>query len=163
MKLKKKEEATVVFVPGAWTEPVEVAIEPSTYFFATGKDPRKQQISVEFYQWFEGIWIKTREKFSVGDSVELKKIVEVPGPGDEGTERTTVEFNADVTVLDIDFERVVRERKKGTGRDGSRFAEGAKICCAVFADAAGRLQERCVPTDKAHPDKRMVQERLRRP
>ena len=139
-----------------------MAIEPSTYFFATGTDPRKQQVSVEFFQWFEGIWVKAREKFSVGDPLDLGKIVEVPTE-DGSTERTTVEFKTDATVVDIDFERVVRERKKGTGRAGVRFARGTKVCCAVFADAAGRLQERCVPTDKAHPDKRTVQDRLWRP
>jgi hypothetical protein len=162
-RFENEEDAAVVFVPGPWTEPVEVAIEPSTYFFATGEDDRKGTVAIEFYQWFEGVWLKEREKFGVGERLVLKKVSEVPAMEGDGTERTTVTFRSDATVVDIDFDRPVRERKAGATRDGVRFAPGGKDCCAVFADSTGRLEERCVETDKARPDKKTVQSRVWRP
>ena len=47
-KFRDPRDATVLWIPGQWTEPVEVTVEPTTVFFVTSKDPRKHQVAVEF-------------------------------------------------------------------------------------------------------------------
>ncbi len=156
-KFRNPADAATVYIPGEWSEPVEVSVEPDRLFYVTSKDQRKHQVAVEFYRWFEGIWVKARGKLSVGDVLKLQKRVDVPSWEDPTTaENTQVDFIADATVLDIDFDRDYWERKRGRTRSGIKFNPASKNCCAVFVDSKGRLQERFVATDKGHPHKRAI-------
>ncbi len=158
-KLRDKQEATVVFVKGAWSEPVEVSIPEDTLFFVTGKDPRKQAVAVEFFKWEDGLWVKSRRfKLSVGDRLAGRARVPLPAPDDPNeVYNAEVEFEADGTVIDIDFEHAYRERKKvAASRTGVKFASPSKACSVVYMDASGRLHERFVPTDKANPEKKQA-------
>jgi hypothetical protein len=152
--------AQVVWIPGEWSDPVEVKIEPSALSFLVSKDVRNEQVSIELYQWFEGVWVKTRPKFGVGDSLALEQRCKVPplDPNDS-YDLALVPFAVDATVVDIDFDRVYRERKRGSGRSGVRFGPQTSACSVVFADSAGRLYERFVPTDKDNPAKRAAADR----
>lgn len=156
-KFRNPADAAVVFIPGEWSEPVEVSIEPDTLFFATNKDRRKQEVTVEFFRWFEGVWVRARDKFRVGDGLHVERRVWVPPwEVESAPENTEVDFSADASVLDIDFDRDHRERKRGKTRSGVKFNPASKNCCAVFVDSEGRLQERFVVVDKGHPDKRAI-------
>jgi len=157
-KFRNPADAATVYIPGEWSDPVDVSVEPDRLFYVTSKDQRKHQVAVEFYRWFEGIWVKARGKLSVGDMLKLPKRVDVPSWEDSTVaENTSVDFIADATVLDIDFDRDHRERKRGRSRNGVKFNPASKDCCAVFVDSKGRLQERFVATDKGHPHKRAIQ------
>jgi hypothetical protein len=157
-KFRDSVDAATVYIPGEWSQPVEVSIEPDTLFFATNKDQRKQEVAVEFFKWFEGVWVRARIKFRVGDALWGKRRVNVPAWEDPTVaENTEVEFAADATVLDIDFDRDYRERKRGRSRSGVKFSSTSKDCCAVFVDSKGRLRERFVATDKGHPQKRAIE------
>ena len=156
-KFRNPADAAVVFIPGKWSEPVEVSIEPDMLFFATNKNQRQQEVTVEFFRWFEGVWVRARDKFRVGDGLQVKRRVWVP-PWEDGSapENTLVEFATDSSVLDIDFDRDHRERKRGKTRSGVKFNPASESCCAVFVDSEGRLQERFVAVDKGHPHKRGI-------
>jgi hypothetical protein len=146
--------AQIVWIKGPWTEPIEVNIEPSTLFFVTLEKPANATVSAEFFQWFAGVWVKTRQDFGVGQPLSVQTRCDVPAlDNPKVADRALVDFKADATVVDIDYGRSYRERKRGTGRAGVKFGPSAVGCSVVFADAAGRLQERFVPTDKGHPDK----------
>lgn len=163
-KFRDPHNAQVIWATGEWTEPLEMAIEPSTLFFVTSKDERKDMVSVEFFQWFEGIWVKTRERFGVGQRLAAKERCEVP-PLDESTgfDTALVTFEADAAVVDVDFARSYRERKRGTSRTGVKFGPVTTACSVVFVDSAGQLRERFVPTDKSDPGKRAAAARVWKP
>ncbi len=161
-KFRNQLDAGTVFIAGEWTEPVEVAIAPTTLFFATGKDKGKHKVGVEFFQWFEGTWVKTREKFGVGQALAVTKRTEI-SRSDTEVDRPRVEFTADATVVDIDFDRAYRARKRGSRRSGFKFDRPSTACCVVLADATGRLHERFVPTDKSHPGKKEAANRVKKP
>ncbi len=157
-KLQNPEDATALFIPGEWTEPVEVTIKHDSRFFVASKDPRNKEVGIEFFRWFEGNWFRSRRtKFKTGAPLQDSQRVEVPGFLDqEKTERANVDFEADATVVDIDFERTYRERRKGSSRTGVKFGPPTSACCVTLVDSQGRLVERFVPTDKGHPEKRAI-------
>lgn len=160
-KFRDPADATVPLLPGEWSKAVEVTIEPDTYFFVTGDARRKGLVSIEFYKWFEGVWVKSRFRFGVGDALRREDRVEVPSLDDpNATERPLVEFAAGAAIVDIDFVRAFRERKKGSSRAGVKFGPMSTACCVVLADAEGRLYERFVQTDKRHPNKREIHKRV---
>lgn len=161
-KFRDPSDAGTVFILGEWTEPVEVAVEPATLFFVTSKDKGGRKVGVEFFQWFEGTWVKTREKFGVGQALAVTKRTEVTRSDTTQVDRPEVEFVANATVVDIDFDRSYRARKRGSRRSGVKFDRPSKSCCVVLADAAGRLHERCVPTDKSHPGKKEAAGRIKK-
>jgi len=157
-KLQNSQDATALFVPGEWSEPVEVAVEPDSRFFVTTEDPRNKEVGIEFFKWFEGNWYKSRRaKFDTGAPLQDKQRIEVESFFDaEKTERAEVDFGADATVLDIDFDRTYRERRQGNSRAGVKFGPLTSACCVTLADSQGRLTERFVATDKGHPDRRTI-------
>lgn len=155
-----------LFLYGDWSAPIEVTIPRDMWFFVTSKDARNHQVGVEFYRWFEGHWVKAprRVKVGLGDRIRTDQRTVVQSPDDpEETERPTVTYEADAAVVDIDFNRTFRERKKGKGRGGVKFGQATTACCVVMADSAGRLHERFVAMDKLNPRKKIVAERVWKP
>ncbi len=164
-KFRDKRNAETVFIPGHWSEPVEVTIPQDTLFFVTYKDKRKKEVGIEFYKWYEGVWVKSRRfKYTVGDRLQGKSRAKVPSlDGSKEYDNAEVEFEADRTVVDIDFDRVYRERRKGSGRTGVKFAASTTACSVVFMDSAGRLYERFLPSDKSNPAKKEVAKKVWNP
>ncbi len=157
VRFRKKDDAAVVFAPGQWSQAVEVRILPDVSFFVTGEDERNERVNVEVYQWFEGVWVKSsRFKFALGDKLSGESRNDVPAwDVDESVpENVLVQYEADATIVDLDFKRPLRERKRGSGRGGVKFGSAKESCSVVLLDAAGRLHERFVPTDKYDPDKK---------
>ncbi len=163
-RLRNATDATVLWIPGPWGDPVEVYIEPATVLFAASKDERNNEIGIEFYKWVEGVWCKAREKFGVGDTLSFSERCEVPSLTDPTkTDRAMVGFDTGLSVVDIDFDRPYRERKKGSSREGVKFGSATTACSIVLADAQGRLHERFLATDKANPAKRQYAAREFKP
>jgi hypothetical protein len=164
-RFREPQQAREYFIPGVWSDPIEVSLPPDMWFFVTSKDPKRKEVGVEFFRWFEGIWVKSprREKFAIGASMKLEARTVVPGDEPGTTERPTVEYSARAKIVDIDFNRTYRERKKGKGRDGVRFADASKACCIVMYGADGRLYERFVATDKKDPRKKTINDRTWKP
>lgn len=145
-----------IFIPGPWSDPVEVRVDPDQYYFITSEDARNHEVGVEFYRWFEGNWVRAprRIRVGIGDKVYDQQRTPVPSNVNPAEiERPTVTYEADAVAVDLDFKRVYRERNRGSGRDGVTFGSPAQACCVVLMDAQGRLTERFVETDKHHPVK----------
>lgn len=156
-KFRNPQDAAEVFIAGPWTEPIEVTVKSDTFYFLVSEDRRKHEVSVELYRWYDGVWVKARFKHGVGDSLGGQSRCQVPPlEGGAGFETPLVQFAADATVVDIDFKRAYRERKRGTGRSGVQFAPPAAATAVVLVDAEGRLRERFVPTDRGSPEKREI-------
>ncbi len=153
------EDAKVVFIESEWSEPTApITIPRSSMFFVTRDDSRRREISVEFYRWYDGVWIKSPAvKFNEGDKLANETRTPVPGLQDRHqAENALVTFSADLTLLDIDFARPHRERKGGSSASGVRFGSVSDSTSAVFVDSKGRLVERVVALDKADPTRRSV-------
>jgi hypothetical protein len=162
-KFSNPADAAVVFVESEWSPPSDpVHIEPASLFFVTSDDAKDQEISAEFYQWYFGVWLKPerRVKAGIGDLLRDKQRVPAPDINDDTKmDRPEIEFAADATVVDIDFDRPLRERKQGTTPKGVRFAAPAASTSVVFMDSQGRLEERFMLLDKVNPQKREAESR----
>ena len=147
-------DAEQVLIPGPWSEPTDpITIEPAVMYFVTGSDESRNQVRVEVFQWFVGVWVKHAIKKGLEERVADGKTHAVPSISVEGEiQYPTVPFDAEVTILDIEHNRPHRERDR-SGRSGVKFEEPSAACAAVFVDAEGHLHERFLPTDKAHPSK----------
>jgi len=157
-KFENKSDAQVVFISGPWSESVEVEVPSDTHYWVTGENKRKQEVNVEIYKWKEGVWTKSaRFKFGVGDAVSGESRHDLPpwNPGGD-PENALIQYSVDAEVVDIDFERRFRERRRGKGRDGVKFASIKKVCSVVLIDSSGRLFERFVPIDKDDPTRRQI-------
>lgn len=153
--------AQTIFIPGPWTAPTDpISFEPDTYVFVISSDKRRDLVTAEFFKWFEGVWVTTRSKFSVGDSLTKSNREKVPSLDDpDGVDEPTVTFDVSARVVDIDHERKHRERKRSR-HGGVSFGSPAPECAVVWVDRAGRLHERFVTTDKRHPAKSIVAARV---
>lgn len=156
-KFENPQDALVVFLEGPWSEPSDPAtIEPDTYFFATNSDKRKNEVSLDMFRWFEGVWVKTREKFHTGDAVTDQRRCAVPSLDTVGeVDKPMIRFDTGYDVVDIDHDRLHRSRRRA-GRGGVSFDPPSRECSVVLRRADGRLVERFVPTDKANPGKGTV-------
>jgi len=163
-KLLNPEDARLLHIVGPWSEPSEpVAIEADSRFFVTGtlKSGGGEKVHLEMFRWFEGVWVEnSRAQFEVGDVVESVARAAVPMPNDPegGVDRPLVEFEADATVLDIDFDR--RDRRRIQGGKGVKFGQLADSSAVVFVDSSGRVFERLVELDKDDPDRATVKKRV---
>lgn len=166
-KFKKPELAATVYIAGDWSEPSDpVVIEPATKFFVTSDNRKDEEISVEFYQWFGGVWVKPtrRIKATVGETIRDRQRTPAPAIDDpEVVDYPEVDFLADATIVDIDFDRALRERKAGTTPKGVKFGAPSPSGSVVFVDSQGRLHERLVSLDKVHPEKREMELRKYNP
>ncbi len=152
-KFADSADARKVLIPGPWSEPTEpVALEPGLFYFLTNSDESKDDIRVEVFRWFEGVWVKHAWKFAVGSLMAESDREPVPGLGGADVEYPTITFDTGATVLDIDYQRLYRGRSRA-GRAGVSFGQPSPTCVAVFVDSEGRLHERVLPIDKGHPAK----------
>ncbi len=163
-KFNNPEDSTIVFLESEWSPPSDpIFVEPDAMFFVTSEIPKDQEISVEFYKWYMGVWLKPegRIKAGIGQKLYLKKRTPAPDLIDPTkVDNPEIEFTADATVVDIDFDRPFREAKRGSsGNKGVRFAQPTPSTAVVFMDSQGRLFERFVPSEKTHPDKREIEGR----
>ena len=151
-------DAQVVIVAGDWSEPTDpIHIPGDSWYFVTREDKNKREVFVEFFRWYEGVWVKSKaENFVEGEVLEHQERVEVPDKVDPTiAAKPTVPFGEDLTLLDIEFARPLRERKSGSGKDGVKFAaQPTPETAAVFVDSKGRLHERVVVVDKENPQKK---------
>ncbi|MCH8241231.1 MAG: hypothetical protein IH897_01315, partial [Planctomycetes bacterium] len=163
-KFDSAADAKVVFVPGDWSPPSDPVVIPATSeFYVTGVDTRKETVKVEMYQWFDGVWVTTRETFKVGEKVAATKRAEVPDPEESGAvDRASVPFDTGYTVLRIDWGRMQREKKtRGAGiRLQDALSKGSAV---LLAGKNGAVIERFVSTDKANPEKKAASGRVWRP
>ncbi len=144
-----------VLMEGPWSEPSEpVVIRDTVRYFVTSFNERRKQISVEFFQWWAGVWVKNRDVFAVGQKLAKKARANVPDIFDPTqADYTLVPFSADATVMEIDFKRSYRDRGRAASREGVAYGPPSEMCSAVLLDANGDLQERFIPIDKANPEK----------
>ncbi|MCO6438815.1 MAG: hypothetical protein J5J06_17100 [Phycisphaerae bacterium] len=155
-KFDNPDMATVIFVPGPWTEPSSpVAVPPIHEFFVTGADARRKEVTAELFQWFEGYWVKTRERFEVGRPLARTTRAAIPDRfGGAGVDNALVQFDAHVALIDLEFDVPFRERSRGASREGATYPAGGKTDAAVLVDERGRLDIRFVAVDKIHPEKK---------
>lgn len=163
-KFEKPENAAVVLVAGEWSDPTDpVTIEPSVEYYVTGEDPKDKEISVDYFRWYLGVWVKPerRMKCGIGQTLSDRQRIKVPGIDDpNAVETAEVEFTADAVVIDVDLDRPIRERKAGSTPKGVRFGAPANGTAAVLVDSQGHLTERFVLVDKNHPGKKEATNRL---
>ena len=163
-KLKRPEDATTVLLAGAWSEPSDpVYIEPATRFFITNAKEARNEVKVEFYQWFEGVWVEGKTDLSVGDRLSHRERAEIPLKDGEPwqVDRPLVDFVADAVVLDIEFGHSQRDRKRsGRGVKLDRMTETTTV---TFVDSEGNVSERTVEADKSDPERKVVKERIWKP
>jgi len=162
-KFENPEDAARVFVSSDWSPATDaVSFERWEAFFVTSDDKQKKQAGVEFFRWFFGAWVKSRRhKFGIGDSVAITQRTEVPNLLDPGeSDNVEVDYSAGAAVLDVDFSRAFRERRRGKGSGGVRFAAPRAETALVLVDRDGHLSERIVPRDKDDPARRLLTEKL---
>ncbi len=164
-KYANSDDAKVVFISSEWSEPTDpIEFEAVSHMFATSFDPKQEKISVEVYQWFDGEWVKARQRFGVGDRIAFTTRATTRSLEDPNKAvKAKVDFSIDGTVVDIDFARSYREKKRGRTRDGIQLGVVGKECSVIYVDSAGELHERFVPLDKKHPFKSELGNRLWKP
>jgi hypothetical protein len=157
-KFSKPENAAVAWFVGDWSEAIDVHVPEHLRVFLTGEDKRDNAIYAEFFQWFNGAWVKSRRfKAAVGDALADRQVIEVPSDIDpKSAARATVDFDAAQAVIDIDFDRPLRERRRGDSRTGVKFGDARTETAIVTVDESGRLVERFVATDKADDDRKAL-------
>jgi hypothetical protein len=162
-KFDNPEHAAAVVLASPWSAPTEpITFEPSSLFFVTYEDRSKKVVGLEFFRWYDGVWLKSRrENLEVGSPITAQQQIEVPGITDPTVaERASVDFSGGGTVVDIDFGRDMLERKITRGSEGVSFGPPKKETAMVYMDSEGRLHERFVPMDKEHPEKRNASARV---
>ena len=158
---EKPEDAKVVIVAGEWSEPTDpIHIAEDSWFFVTREDKPKREVYVEFFRWYDGVWVKSKAvNFGEGQPLVHQERVPVPDLENRSVAVTpTVPFGEDLALLDIEFSRPLRERKSGSTATGVKFAtQPTPATAAVFVDGKGRLHERIVAVDKENPLKRKIE------
>ncbi len=160
-KFETPADATKPMTVGSWSEPTDaVTLEPASQFFVTRFDERKREVTAEMFQWYKGIWVETKHKLKVGDRVLVEDRVDTPDPQDpESVYRAKVAFDPGATIVDIDFDRRVRERKAERG--GIKFlAPGDKTCAVVVLGPEGQLDERIELLDRSDPTKTALKSKV---
>lgn len=158
---KDPKNAEVLFIAGQWSEPSDsVYIEPDQAFFVTNESKTRGNVGVEFYRWFDGVWVKNKSlmKFKLGEPMTGAVRHPVPLYGG-GVDRPNVNYSAGGLVLDLDFDRRVRFRKTNRNNPGVRFDKPSADTAVVIMDDSGRVFERVVSVDKQNPDKNLLRRR----
>lgn len=164
-KFDKPELALIIFVPGPWTEPsAPVVVPPVHEYFVTAADDRRGVVSVELFQWFEGWWVKGRDRFGVGEALARPMRAQIPDRfGGAGIDNAEVPFNAHAVVIDLALDVPFRERSRGATRDGVTYPVGGTSPAVVVVNEQGRLDLRFVASDKAHPEKKRYSDMVWQP
>lgn len=164
-KFSNKDDSLVLMIAGPWSQPSEpVEILPTDYFYVTAADKRKQVVSFDLYRWYDGYWVtnKSKLKCGIGEMVKQQQRVEVPDPEDpEEIERPMTTFTPNAMVVGMNFNRSFRERNARGG--GVKFSKAGFTQSVVLVNDEGELSERFVATDKSHPTRKAVAERVFRP
>jgi hypothetical protein len=159
--LAEPADATVPMVATEWSEPSKpVEIPPDRRYFLASAYNSRNEIGIEFYQWFEGVWTKPRgtEKFAIGDVMSFLARAPLPRRDDpEEVDNAELRFFADATLLDIEFDMPSPERARTRNR-GFQF-EDQPDTVAAFVDSDGHVFERSLNIDKSHPDRTAARER----
>lgn len=150
---RDKSNAQVIWVEGPWSEPTEpISIPPILAYFVASSDERKEEITIELFRWFEGVWVRGRGRFGIGQTMRHEERTAVPAWDDPNqVERPTVTFAVAGMVADINFKRDCREPRKA-GKSGVKFPAAGTTTSVVVVDAEGNLRERFLAVDKNHPD-----------
>ncbi len=166
-KFSNPDLAATVYIAGEWSEPSDpVVIEPATKFFVTSDVQKDEEVGVEFFQWFGGVWVKPtrRIKATIGETIRDTQRTPAPAVDNPNVvDNPEVNFLADAAIVDIDFDRAFRERKAGATANGVRFGTPSPTCSVVYVDSEGRLHERLVSLDKINPEKREMANRVWNP
>lgn len=161
-KFADPQDATRVWAVSDWSEPSSaLTIPPSVEYFVISDDAKKEELSIEIYQWADGVWVKDRFRFGIGDRIKGESRQKVPSIDDPTVpDNAIVRFNGSAIVVAADFDRTFRDHGRGSSRQGFTIGKPENATVAVFVDDEGRLIERYVPLDKAHPGKRAAGQRV---
>ncbi len=158
-KFDDPNDATKVMLLSDWSSPSDsVAFEPVSLYYVTYDDRSNEEIGVEFFRWYYGVWVKSRrERFQIGDRVMIEQRTSVPFIDDpEQTDNAPVLYSADEQVVDIDFTRRSAERKSSRSANGVGFGPLRDDTAVVLMGPDGSLSERSVSLDRDHPTKRVA-------
>ncbi len=114
-KFRDPEDAKRIYVAGAWSEPSDpVPVMRDVEYYVVSQDARDGQVGVRINRWYEGVWVESRKfQLSVGDSVSGHVRAEVPDLEDpKKADRALVYFDGGAVIMDLDFDRMLRERKR---------------------------------------------------
>ncbi|MFQ5589782.1 MAG: hypothetical protein ACE5HE_01335 [Phycisphaerae bacterium] len=155
-QFEDKTNAGRVLIAGPWSEPSDpVTIEPDTQYFATAFDERNEEVRMELFRWFDGVWVTHRWDFKIGGAVEGEAREPVPISDSDEVDRPMIRFAPNVEVVDIDFKRPYRDHRPKRG--GIAVADTLiSACSVVLVDAEGKLTERFILDDKASPVRRSL-------
>ncbi|MGB0715841.1 MAG: hypothetical protein ACPGXK_08180 [Phycisphaerae bacterium] len=144
--------AETIILNGPWSDPTApVTFARDKFYYLTGSDNRRNDISLEMYRWFDGEWVKTNGKFTVGQRLFERDRVFVPNPlNPDEIDNPRVPFDMEGIVVDIDHTRSQRIRKQDR-RGNVTFESASEDCAVVILGEDGRLHERFVSTDKVDP------------
>jgi uncharacterized membrane protein YgcG len=158
-QLKEPRAAERLFLVGRWSEPSDpVSIPLDTQFFVTSGGSRGDaKVKVDVFKWFEGYWVRENFTVGTGDRIGGKSRARIPD------ERPMVDFDTGSVVVDIDRDRVVRDRK-GRGKDGSfDFDKLGTTVALVYLDPNGHLQERLLSMDKNDESYKAMKDKVWKP
>jgi len=169
-KMEDSKDAATIYLSSDWSEPSDpVRIEPSSYFFAVNDEKSKNEVKFDLYRWFDGLWVKAPHGFkaTIGTAIAETQRTQVPSLEDPSeTDNALVPYSADATIVDLDFDHPMRERKSGNDAKskGVRFAGGPTSSTVItLIDGKGRLFQRDIDRDKANPLRRELEARLYKP
>ena len=159
-RLETPADAQVIFVAGPWSEPSDpITIEAPAHVFLTRGDDTKEEVTVELYKWYRAVWVTSRQKLKIGDSIDIEDRVDTPDPTNpKEVYAAKVPFRMDAMVVDIDFDRAARERK--IERGGVRFLAPERTSAVVFVDSTGQLQERVEALDRTDATRSLLKSRV---
>jgi hypothetical protein len=163
-KFADPRDAARVLIPGEWSDPTDpVFVPPSVEFYVTSDEEKRDEVSIEIFQWSDGVWVRDRFRYTIGDAISGKSRQRVPSLDDPTVaENPEIEFQTGATIVGVDFKRNFRDRRRGRSRTGFTIGSPQTACAVAYLDADGRLRERMVSVDKAHPGKQAAMERVAR-
>jgi len=161
-KFAQPGDAAKLLVPGEWSDPSDpITVPPAVEFFVTADDEKREEAGIEVFQWYDGVWVKDRIKFTIGDSLVGESRQKVPSIEDPKVpDNALVKFDGNAEIVAIDFKYPYRDRKRGSTREGFKIGSPTEACVAAFVDETGRLSERIVAVDKIHPAKKAAADRV---
>ena len=132
--LRNPEDATKVALIGPWSEPSEpITIKRDTVFFLNSSKPRDDKVKIEIFKWIAGEWIDRKFTVAVGDAIGDVTKVNTPPDG----ERNPVNFDTGARIVDIDFKKQYRSRKRGS----SKLGPVTETTSIIYVDSTGQLHE----------------------
>ncbi len=132
--LRNPEDATKVALVGPWSEPSDpITIKRDTVFFLNSSKPKDNEVKIEIFKWVTGEWVDRKFSVTVGDTIGDITKVNTPPDG----ERNPVNFDTGARIVDIDFKKQYRSRKRGS----SKLGPVTETTSIVYVDSTGQLHE----------------------